>query len=169
MDVLKQTTRGFGVSSDATIVSFLVWFELTLFSFHVPIDTWGGDVVIDVVPGPDGLGNALKSSGRPYTSHTQAQVLNTDCVKAGERIGFSAKIKVDGGGLPDCNPYTWDGATRCPDIMLHTNKAGLREYWRVASVTADTPENGWYVYFFLSSSSFTRFCFAHSFCIAFLL
>ncbi len=106
------------------------------------LDTWGGDVIIDIVPGvgPNG-GNALKSSApRPWSDQTQAQVLNADCVSAGERIAFSAKIKSNA----NCLIYSWDSTKRCNDIILHTNKGGLREYHRVATITADTPDaDGW--------------------------
>ena len=112
-------------------------------------------MVIDIVPGPND-GYALRSSARTHHSNTQAQVLDFDCVDAGERIAFSAKIKVEGEGMQDCDIYTWnskggndygtsedDGCTRCPDIILHTNQAGHRKYDRVAAIIADTPDEGW--------------------------
>ena len=113
-------------------------------------------MVIDIVPGPNN-GHALRSSARTRHSDTQAQVLDFDCVDAGERIAFSAKIKVEGEGMQDCDKYTWnqwggksycasedDGCTRCPDIILHTNQAGYRQYTRVAAIIADTPDDeGW--------------------------
>eukprot|EP00986_Skeletonema_menzelii_P003357 scaffold1026_cov141-Skeletonema_menzelii.AAC.8 len=105
-------------------------------------DTWGGDVTIEVLPGagPNG-GNALKSSTRPWYDHAQAQVLNIDCVNAGDRIAFSAKIKSDA----NCLIYSWDSNARCNDLGFHTNKAGVREYHRVGYITADTPdEDGWH-------------------------
>lgn len=92
--------------------------------------------------------------------------MNFNCVGAGERVAFRAKIKVEGDGLQDCNIYTWNqherdnlfyagglldmtcpdisaGCTRCPDIMLHTYKPGKWEYHRVAAIISDTPEEGW--------------------------
>ena len=103
------------------------------------VDTWGGDVVLDVVPGPNG-GSALKSSSRGWYDRTQSQVLNIDCVNAGDRIAFSAKIKSDA----SCLIYSWDSNARCNDIILHTNKNNVREYHRVGHITADTPdEDGW--------------------------
>jgi hypothetical protein len=99
-------------------------------------------LAIELVPGaaPSG-GNALKSlAPRGWYDRTQAQVLNTDCVSAGERIAFSAKIK----SSTDCLIYSNDYKKRCNDIIFHTNKGGVREYHRVASITADTPDaNGW--------------------------
>ena len=125
-------------------------------SISLILDTWGGKVAIDIVPGPNG-GNALRSSGRPHHSNSQAQIMNFNCVGAGERVAFSAKIKVGGDGLQDCNIYTWNqhdgntqcpdmsaGCTRCPDIILHTYKPGKWEYHRVAAIISDTPdEEGW--------------------------
>jgi hypothetical protein len=98
--------------------------------------------MIDIVPGagPNG-GNALKSSGpRPWYDQTQAQVINAECVSAGERIAVSAKIKSNA----NCLIYSWDVNQRCNDMFIHTNKGGVREYHRVGTITADTPdEDGW--------------------------
>ena len=106
------------------------------------LDTWGGDLQIEVVPGggPNGT-NALKSlAPRGWYDRTQAQVLNIDCVNAGDRIAFSAKIKSD----PNCDIYSWDVNTRCNNLHLYTNKAGVRGYNRVGYITADTPDqDGW--------------------------
>jgi hypothetical protein len=106
-------------------------------------DTWGGDLQIEVVPGggPSGT-NALKSlAPRGHSSYTQAQVLNIDCVDAGDRIAFSAKIKSD----PGCSIYSWDYTTRCNDLFLYTRKPGVSQYHRVGYITADTPdEDGWH-------------------------
>jgi hypothetical protein len=117
--------------------------ELTFsFCFCLNLDIWGGgDVVLDFLPGvgPNG-GNALKSSSRVHHSWTQSQVLNTDCVNAGDRIAFSAKIKTS----VDCLIYSWDSNQRCNDIFFHTDKDNVREYHRVGYITADTPdEGGW--------------------------
>ena len=106
------------------------------------LDTWGGDLQIEVVPGggPNGT-NALKSlAPRGWYDRTQAQVLNIDCVNAGDRIAFSAKIKSD----PGCLIYSWDHTKRCNDLFLYTRKPGVSQYHRVGYITADTPdEDGW--------------------------
>ena len=71
---------------------------------------------------------------------TQAQTLNIECVNAGDRIAFSAKIKTD----VSCSIYTWDANSRCNDLIFYTNKNNVREYHRVGYITADTPdEDGW--------------------------
>ena len=113
--------------------------HFSLFLPFICVDTWGGDVVLDVVPGPNG-GSALKSSSRGWYDRTQSQILNVDCVNAGDRIAFSAKIKSD----PSCLIYSWDYGARCNNLMLYTDKNGLREYHRVGYITADTPDaDGW--------------------------
>ena len=112
-------------------------------------DTWGSSVKLDIVPGyPDGSGNALKSFLRPRADHSQAQIINTDCVtEEGGRLAFSARVKFEQGGVHQrCNPFSWDDADRCSDIWMYTDKAGKREYHRVALITTEEEydsENGW--------------------------
>ena len=116
--------------------------ELTFFFVSaLHLDTYGGDLVLEVLhgAGPNG-GHALKSSSRNWYDQTQSQPLNIDCVNAGDRIAFSAKIKTS----VDCLIYSWDSNQRCNDIFFHTDKDNVREYHRVGYITADTPdEGGW--------------------------
>ena len=55
-------------------------------------DTWGGDVVLEVVDGYGGTGSALKASGRTHYSHGMAQILNTDCVEGGKPFPFEMPV-----------------------------------------------------------------------------
>ena len=43
-------------------------------------DTWGATVKLEIVPGYKGVGNGLKAFGRPGWDHSQAQIVNLDCV-----------------------------------------------------------------------------------------
>jgi len=64
----------------------------------------------------------------------------------GDRLAFSAKVKYQKEGKTvHCDPNTWDGATRCSDILMYTkNEAGTRQYHRVAEVSTTTPDaEGW--------------------------
>jgi len=111
-------------------------------------DTWGGIVALDLVAGYGGNGTALRASQRPHLSHGPAQIINTDCVNEGDRLAFSGRIKFESGGAPaTCNPFTWhDSKVRCSDIWMYTNKAGVRDYKRVALIVSDESEgdDGWY-------------------------
>ena len=111
-----------------------------------------------MVPGYGGTGSALRSYNRGDTTHSQSQIINTDCLDVGDRLMITAKIKFeDTNGNPvQCNPFEWDyerEGGRCADIVLYTNayKAdGTRvyEYSRIAEISLaaeEVDDDGWYV------------------------
>jgi uncharacterized protein (DUF1501 family)/uncharacterized protein (DUF1800 family) len=117
-------------------------------------DSWGGDTRLHIVDGV-GEGSALKASQRGHYSHGQAQVINTDCVEnEGDRLAFQGRIKFLTAGTDTsapCDPFSWNndwsqGLGRCSDILIYTDKAGVREYHRVAEIVTEDEytESGWY-------------------------
>lgn len=66
----------------------------------------------------------------------------------GDRLLFQARIKFESAAdntTTTCNVYTWDGSTRCSDIILYTRSDdGVRLYDRVGQIVTDDPdEYGW--------------------------
>lgn len=144
-EILKQVTLSIGVSAfTVKMYCFLIPVNTSLiFHSFIHLDTWGGDLGLEVVPGigPNGSPALKTVAPRGWYDRSQAQVLNTECVNEGDRIAFSAKIKSDA----NCLIYSWDSNQRCNNLHLYTrSESGMREYNRVGTITADTPDaDGW--------------------------
>lgn len=107
-------------------------------------DTVGdGEVDMVIVPGPDGVGNALQAVNRTRWWASPRLDIDTSCYVAGEQLTFTAKIKLMDENLDptECTPgQVWGrgGATWvCPLMALKITAAdGSLSYVDVASLVA---------------------------------
>ncbi len=112
---------------------------------HLFWSTWSGGQ-IEMVPGYGGDGSALKVYRRGHWNHGPAHDLVLGCLQEGERYIIKTTFKLEDhtGKLVTCNPFSWAGRTRCPNVQIVAKQPeGNLVYVNVAKMGAPSAVEGW--------------------------
>jgi len=104
------------------------------------------DPDLEIVTGYEGDGDyALKAYNRESSNGGPRQDIKVGCLVEGERYLATAKYKLEkNNAIWPCNPFTYDPATRCPEMVVKSWKVGASSsYMSVPYSSEQVSTDGW--------------------------